>query len=209
MWTTPPSPPVVGAGVRYHIASDPRHSLTPAKPMRPLRVFTLLLALLAPGCATAGKPAAATTSSINADATVVYLVRHAERAEDGTRDPPISEAGRARANLLAQLLRDAQITRVHSTDLKRTRSTAEPTAAAVGVEIEVYDPRDLAGFAAELSASPGRHLVLGHSNTTPAMVEALGGEPGPPIDEMEYDRLYIVTLSANGPSTVLLRFGAG
>jgi len=55
---------------------------------------------------------------------------------------------------------------------------------------------------------PGRHLVLGHSNTTPQLVEALGGEPGAPIEEMEYDRLYIVTLMDGRTSTVLLRFGS-
>jgi phosphohistidine phosphatase SixA len=141
------------------------------------------------------------------DATVVYLVRHAERAEDGTNDPPISDAGRARATLLAEMFRDAGITHVHSTDYKRTRSTATPAAHEVGLDLELYDPRDLPGFAAELRSTPGRHLVLGHSNTTPGLVEALGGDPGEPIDEMEYDRLYVVTLTSDGASTVLIRFG--
>jgi hypothetical protein len=50
--------------------------------------------------------------------------------------------------------------------------------------------------------------VLGHSNTTPDLVTALGGDPQGPIAEMEYDRLYVVTLTDEGASTVLLRFGA-
>ena len=37
---------------------------------------------------------------------VVYLVRHSERAEDGTDDPPISEAGWARSRLLSKILQD-------------------------------------------------------------------------------------------------------
>ena len=60
----------------------------------------------------------------------------------------------------------------------------------------------------ELKAMGGRHLVLGHSNTTPGMVRALGGDPGSGIEEMEYDRLYIVTVTDDGVSTVLIRFGA-
>ena len=36
----------------------------------------------------------------------------------------------------------------------------------------------------------------------------LGGAPGTPIEEMEYDRLYVVTITDSGVSTVLLRFGA-
>ena len=50
-------------------------------------------------------------------------------------------------------------------------------------------------------------MVLGHSNTTPQLAEALGGDPSTPIEEMEYDRLYVLTLTSTGTSTVLLRFG--
>ena len=141
------------------------------------------------------------------EAVVVYLVRHSEREEDGTNDPPISVAGELRANQVAELLQDAGITHVHTTDFKRTRGTGEPSATDAGVTMALYDPGDLAGFAQRLWDTPGRHLVLGHSNTTPDLVAALGGDPVSPIDEMEYDRLYIVTLHPGGASTVLLRFG--
>jgi len=160
-----------------------------------------VLALLAFG-------ALPTSAAAQVDAVVVYLVRHSERAEDGTNDPPISRAGEERSEQVAALLQDAGITHVHTTDFKRTRATGAPSAAMTGLEMELYDPRDLAAFAAHLSNTPGRHLVLGHSNTTPQLVEALGGQPGSPIEEMEYDRMYIVTLTAAGASTVLLRFGS-
>ena len=150
-----------------------------------------------------------------AEPIVIYVVRHAERADDGpnsgfmldTSDPPISESGWARARLIAEMLDDAGVTQVHSTDYLRTRSTGEPTAEAEGLEIESYDPRDLPGFAGRLRTMPGRHLVLGHSNTTPQLVEALGGDPGTAIEAMEYDRFYIVTIVGGTVSTVLLRFG--
>lgn len=138
---------------------------------------------------------------------VVYLVRHSERAEDGTDDPPISEAGWARSRLLSKMLQDAGLTHIYSTDYKRTLSTGEPTAEATGLTIDLYDARDLVVAAALIAATPGRHLVVGHSNTTPGFVEALGGEAGTPIAEMEYDRLYIVTLFQGNVSSVLLRFG--
>ncbi len=177
------------------ILQDLRHS--PRSLARPLLGVLLAVGLLAPAVLHA-----------QSDPTVVYLVRHAERAEDGTNDPPLSDEGRSRAELVGSMLRDAGLTRIHTTDYKRTRSTGEPVARATGVEMELYDPRDLAGFAERLRATPGRHLVLGHSNTTPDLVAALGGDPGTPIAEMEYDRLYIVTLTSAGASTVLLRFGA-
>lgn len=139
---------------------------------------------------------------------VIYLVRHAERAEDGTNNPHISEAGRARAAALAALLADAGVTRMHTTDLHRTRETGAPLAEALGLELEVYDARDLPGLAARLRASPGRHVVLGHSNTTPALAAALGGESHGEIAEDEYDRLYVLFIDGTGRvTTVLLRFG--
>jgi phosphohistidine phosphatase SixA len=149
------------------------------------------------------------------DPVVVFLVRHAERADDepsaemiSTDDPMLSGAGEERARLVAELLRDAGITHIHTTDYNRTRATGAPTAAALGLEMAVYDPRDLPGFAERLRRTPGRHLVLGHSNTTPDLVAALGGDPQGPIAEMEYDRLYLVTLTDEGATAVLLRFGA-
>ena len=140
---------------------------------------------------------------------VVYFVRHAERADDGTSDPPLSEAGLERSVLLTQMLSDAGVTHVHSTDLKRTRQTGALLAARQGLPLAFYDPGDLGGLAEEVRATPGRHLVLGHSNTTPEAVAALGGEPGGPIDDAEYDRLYVVSVAPDGSvATVILRYGA-
>ncbi len=139
--------------------------------------------------------------------TIILLVRHAERAEDGSADPHLSGAGRERADLLARMLADAGITHIHSTDLHRTRETVAPLATGRGLSVETYLGSELEALAARLRATPGRHLVVGHSNTTPEMVRALGGEPGPDIEEMEYDRLYLVTVGPRGVRTVLLRFG--
>lgn len=139
---------------------------------------------------------------------VVYVVRHAERAEDGTDDPPISEAGRVRADHVAELMRAVRPTHLHTSDYKRTRSTLEPTAAATGLTPSLYDPGDLEALAARILATPGRHLVVGHSNTNPALVQALGGDPGAPIEEMEYDRAYVVVVLASGATgSAIFRFG--
>jgi phosphohistidine phosphatase SixA len=168
------------------------------------RAFLAVMAVLVVGGGTAGGGGLTAQDG----PTVVYLVRHSERAEDGTDDPPISEAGGDRSRLLATMLSDAGITKVHSTDYRRTRATAEPFADLTGLTLRIYDPDDLDAFAEQLRGTPGRHLVVGHSNTTPPLVEALGGDPAGPIEEMEYDRLYIVTLTERGASTVLIRFGA-
>jgi broad specificity phosphatase PhoE len=143
---------------------------------------------------------------------VVYLVRHAEKVDpypDDPSDPPLTDTGRARAADLARTLVDAGVTRILSTDYRRTRETAAPLAKALGLEIERYDPSALEDLARRLAEAGERVLVVGHSNTTPRLAELLGGEPGPPIDEpTEYDRLYVLTLRPGAEATtVRLRFG--
>lgn len=153
-------------------------------------------------------PIAAQQSSEDA-VSIVWVVRHAERADagmDDQPDPDLSEIGRARAEELARLLGEAGITSIHSTPYRRTMQTAAPLAQALGLEVETYNPGD-AAFQAVLQA-PGRHLVVGHSNTTPALVAQLGGDPVGAIAADEYDRIYIVYLTpGGGAQSSMLRFG--
>ena len=146
------------------------------------------------------------------ESPVLFLVRHTERTDDvpgapHEADPHLSEVGHERAALLATMLKDAGLTHIHSSDYIRTRETAAPTAAETGIEMTLYDVDDIPGFAEQLKVQKGRHLVVGHSNTTWDLVEALGGDPGPPIESLEYDRLYMVIMGPAGVRTVLIRFG--
>ncbi len=166
-------------------------------------VMILSMAVLLWGCTP-------TTESEESGSTkeqlVLFLVRHAEKV-DKSMDPDLSGDGYLRATELARTLADASIERVHSSGFIRTKNTAEPVADLFGLEIELYNPRDLNTIAEQLKAAGGRHLVVGHSNTTPALVEILGGDPGSPIEEDEYDRLYILTIMKGEVNTVLLRYG--
>lgn len=167
--------------------------------------FLVLAAAVLVACQSAPEP----------EGGVIYLVRHAEKVTDGgamvvddPKDPPLTAAGAARAETLSELLMDAGITQVWSTDYTRTRDTAAPLAKALGLEVSLYDPRDLTGFAEILKAQSGEMaVVVGHSNTTPTLVEALGGDGGTLIDEAaEYDRLYVVDLRAG--TSEIRRYGA-
>jgi broad specificity phosphatase PhoE len=148
-----------------------------------------------------------TAHAATPEPAVVFLVRHAEKAGDD-RDPGLSKAGQARAGELAEMLADAGITAIYSSDYRRARDTAQPLATQLGLEIMIYDPQQLETLAQILRTSAGRSLVVGHSNTTPELVELLGGEPGPAIDEAkEHDRFYSLTLlKGETVSTVLLRY---
>jgi 2,3-bisphosphoglycerate-dependent phosphoglycerate mutase len=142
-------------------------------------------------------------------ASSIILVRHAEKAEEPEDDPGLTPEGEERAREVARLLSDVGVTHVHSSDFLRTRATGEPLAQAMGLEIQLYDHREPGPFIGELLATPGRHLVVGHSNTLPELAELMGGEGyGEIVEEWEYDRLYILTPTRDGMETVLLRFGA-
>lgn len=139
---------------------------------------------------------------------VVYVVRHAEKSTAPKGDPALTEAGAARAVELARLLGEVPLTGVASTDTLRTRSTAEPTARAHGLEVTRYDAP--AALAASIRGAGGAWLVVGHSNTVPALVSELAGSPpGPDLAEGEFDRLTQVVRSPSGDALVqVLRYGA-
>jgi broad specificity phosphatase PhoE len=74
----------------------------------------------------------------------LYLIRHGRPASawgGDDNDPGLDEAGRAQAEAardwLLALPADQRPTRVVSSPLRRCRETAEPTAKALGVEIEI------------------------------------------------------------------------
>jgi broad specificity phosphatase PhoE len=169
---------------------------------------TAYAAALLATIALAPAPAA---SQVSDQATTIFLVRHAERADDDP-DPGLTSAGVTRAAELVRILGDAGLTAVYSTPLRRTMATAKPVADRARVPIQTYDPRDqdaMQAFIQTLRSGPGRILVVGHSNTTPELVQSLGGDPVATMPETEYDRLYIVTIGRDGAvSSVMLRFGA-
>lgn len=133
---------------------------------------------------------------------VIYLARHAEKAQGA--DPALDAEGRGRAERLVRQFRDAPLEAIYSTDYRRTRETVQGVAADHGLTIRIYDGNDLAGLARTLRERGETALVVGHSNTTPEMVRALGG-PYEPMTEAEYDRLYRVALPSG--ETALLTAG--
>ena len=138
--------------------------------------------------------------------TEIYLVRHAEK-EPG-RDPNLNPDGKVRAQALADRLASVGLTAIYSTNTARTRQTAAPITLKTALPVIYYDPAELDAFAAQLLKLDGHILVVGHSNTTPDLVAALGGEAGAPIVEAsEYDRLYVLTIEGDSVSTDLQRYG--
>lgn len=131
---------------------------------------------------------------IDKDYQFIYLVRHAEKAADGSKDPSLTDEGMYRAQRLSELLRISNIGKIYSTDFKRTRDTAQPLSTLLGIVTEIYDPGN-DEFLQRIKSYPENMLIVGHSNTTPALVNALLGHDiyKQLIDATEYDKLFIVS----------------
>lgn len=168
-----------------------------------MKLISGLLVLFLGACTGLGNAPALSAETASHE---IYLVRHAEKQTG--ENPSLTPEGMRRAETLAALLADAGMTHIHSTDYKRTLETAAPVAKQTGLKVQIYDPSDLDAFAEQLIATKGVHLVVGHSNTTPQLVTALGGDPGTEIDEQsEYDRLYVISVGQNGVESRLDRYG--
>lgn len=163
-------------------------------------LLAIALALAAPA---AGEPSGA---------TVVVVVRHAEKAADDARDPALNEAGTARALRLAERLAAAGLDAVYATQFRRTQQTAAPAAARAGIDVAIR-PVDKANadtygdqLARDLRALPAGStaLVVGHSNTVPGIVTAISGQPAPEMPETEYDRYTVIVLDTDGRARVFV-----
>lgn len=147
------------------------------------------------------------------DPTTILLVRHAEKLLTGG-DVDLSVAGHARAGELVGVVRSAGVDLAVASKYKRTQQTIAPSVSDLGIAtLEATEPKDVAEEI--LTSHRGKTvLVAGHSNTVPQIIEALGAPslcPPFEIDEKygcmipdpEYDHLFVVTVPAEGPATVV------
>jgi len=143
--------------------------------------------------------------------STIYLVRHAEKAQDASqnaKDPALSEAGRARAEALAAVLKDAKIQSVYATEFQRTQQTAGPVARLAGREVSIVPAAETPTLLAKMKIADGNILVVGHSNTLPEIIKLLGVRDPITLEETEYDNLFV--LSCGSPPELLrLRYAGG
>jgi len=144
----------------------------------------------------------------------VILIRHAEKATPAEENPPLSPAGRARAQALAATLEDSGVTAIVISNLRRTRDTAEPLATARKIVPEIVPvglgltSAHVAAVVAAVRRHPGEVvLVVGHSNTIPAIIAALGGPHLAELCETQYDRLFVLAPETGGAHLVRSRYG--
>jgi broad specificity phosphatase PhoE len=138
-------------------------------------------------------------------APVVFIVRHAEKASSGGKDPDLSVEGRKRADSLAHILKDSQITSVFVTEFKRTQETAAPTARVANVSPIVVPANDTAAVVQKLRALNGNALVVGHGNTIPDLLRTIGIATPVSVPEDDYTEIFAV-LVGDAPQLVRLHY---
>jgi phosphohistidine phosphatase SixA len=143
------------------------------------------------------------TSALNAQKQRFIILRHAEKdttvagSQMMQADPPLNAKGQDRAQSLIQEFKKYKISKIYSTNYNRTKSTVMPLANTIGLSINNYDPKQLKTFADELKAEANHSktiLIVGHSNTSPKLVNLLiKKDQFKDLDESIYDTYWIVT----------------
>ena len=165
------------------------------------------LSVLLPACLLT----AALTSPAATMPDLVILVRHAERAAQPPGDPALTPAGEQRAQALAQALSGSGIQAILTTQWRRTRDTAAPLASALGIQAQVVDAKGGTAAHAQavadaVKALSGNVLVVGHSNTVPAIIAALGGPQMHELCETSFHHLFVLQ-PGKEPRLLRLRYG--
>ena len=134
------------------------------------------------------------TAQVDDGLFTLYLVRHSEK-ENNSNNPGLTPCGMERSESLSTFFEDVPLEAVYSTDYRRTRSTALPSARSKMLKIQEYDMRALEEIMAQLMRDQQDALVVGHSNTTGLLAGLLMGEDIGAFDESIYNRVYQVVVS--------------
>jgi 2,3-bisphosphoglycerate-dependent phosphoglycerate mutase len=174
--------------------------------LRTIVVFSLLFAIFA------AVIVLAYLTTFSRPLTTVILVRHAEKnIEPNNPNPDLSPAGRARAEELVRVFRNAGVTAIYATQYGRTQQTVQPLSTALSLPVRKVDSGNTAELVRQITTDHrgGTVFVAGHNNTVPEIIAALGAERLPVIPETEYDNLFVVTIYTSGKAKVMrMKYGS-
>jgi broad specificity phosphatase PhoE len=150
---------------------------------------------------------------LHAQTVTVVLVRHAEKIDESA-DPPLSRAGEERAAALAAALEHAGVQKIYVTQYRRTRDSAAPLARRLGIEPVTLATvaGGVAEHARQVAARIREHdagglvLAVGHSNTVPAIIAALGGPDVGEIGDDDYHDFFVLQISPSGVRLIRSRY---
>jgi len=124
----------------------------------------------------------------------LYLIRHAEKELDGSRDPVLTEVGKNRAEQLAKWFQSKGLEDIWSSDYHRTRDTVKPLLAKTGRKLMIYDPGDQTVLVKQLKDRQQTALIVGHSNTIPELARLLCKCTIADMEDTEHNRLIVISI---------------
>lgn len=169
---------------------------------KPTHLLFIVALFFLSACNTAKKTAIEQLA--NKEVSTFILIRHAEK--DYGRDPVLADLGVARAERLKEIMKNTDLDAIFSTQTNRTQLTAKPTAEDKNIVVQPYNAGLLEEFSNRLKKNfRGKTvLVVGHSNTTPAMANLLSdSDRYPRFSELDYTNMYVVTIPVAGKARVL------
>jgi broad specificity phosphatase PhoE len=155
------------------------------------RFLPLLLALMLGACAF--------IAPIQPPSTF-YVMRHLNTPA-GAQDPDLTAEGRRQAQRLADWFGNEPPATIFVSNTKRAQQTAAPLAARLGIEPRLYDPSNTPLLISEMMKEPPPVLIVGHSNTVPAIVQALSGANVEPITHEQFGDIWVIS----GPRRTVTR----
>ena len=142
------------------------------------------------------------------DCSTFFLIRHAEkvRTNKSDKDPKLNEKGIIRALNWKSYFIDKDISKIYSTNYKRTLETVKPIKEALGLNTILYSPSNI-DYKNFISSNKGEIvLIVGHSNTIPDFVnELINDQVYSQIDDLNNSNLYIVSLCDSSISHRLIK----
>jgi broad specificity phosphatase PhoE len=137
-----------------------------------------------------------------------YFIRHAEkdRTDPENADPELNQDGLDRAIRWAEVFDAIPLDVVYSTNYERTSMTAAPTSVKKDIDIKYYDPGTFDVEEFKLVNEGKNVLVVGHSNTTPMLVnKVIGAEKYEQMDDSDNGSLFIVRIIDGVPTDIRLK----
>ena len=142
--------------------------------------------------------------------TTVILIRHGERntPTPTNPDPHLNAVGKARAKSLIHVFGQSAIKAIYRSHFARAKETAQPLATHLGLSVIEIDEA-LQTKNDILSNHAGQTvLVIGHSDTVPDIINRLGAGSLSPIDDSEFDNLFVVKVFGPGRASMTrLKYG--
>lgn len=138
-----------------------------------------------------------------------YFIRHAEKDRNDPEnvDPELNQEGLGRAMHWAEILNDVALDAIYTTDYERTAMTAAPTSVKQDITVQYYDLEALSIDQFKADNLNKTVLVVGHSNTTPELVNKIIGEDKyGNMDDHDNGSLFIVQIIDGKASDMRLLF---